>query len=86
MSENNSAIQATGTRKYVTIKIETNTLADLFNDMWGEDVKITNKELFAKEFAKLLKETLEYETLEMVNESMMDNGDESWCKLLNEEE
>ena len=73
MKENNSAIITNATRKYVTIKIETDTLCEIFNDMYGNELKIKNKLQFANEFSKSLSEHLMNDGIGLVLDCCIDS-------------
>lgn len=79
MSENKSTITSTGTRKFVTIKIETDMLADMFNDKNEPYYKVKNKLGFACAVRKAIVEHLTNEGLDTVMETIADDY-EPWIK------
>lgn len=80
-----SQVVSKGNREYVTIKIDTNMLAEMFADTHGEYFKVKNKKQFAVDVANDIAEHLMNEGLEAVIENFADSG--SGCvKEIDDEE
>ena len=80
-----SQVISKGNREYVTIKIDTNMLAEMFEDTHGEYFKIKNKKHFAIDIANDIAEHLMNEGLEVVVENFADSGSVSIKEIEDEE-
>lgn len=80
-----SQVISKGNREYVTIKIDTNMLAEMFEDTHGEYFKVKNKKHFAIDFANELAEYIMNEGLESVIENFADSGSGSIKEMEDEE-
>lgn len=72
-----SNVVSKGSREYVTIKFDTNMLADLFEDSHGGYYKIKNKNQFAVDMANSIAEYLMDEGLDVIIEMFADSGTKS---------
>ncbi len=61
-----SNVISSGNKEYVTIKIDTNMLIEMFEDINGDYFRVKNKERFAVDIANEIEEYLMNEVLENV--------------------
>lgn len=68
-----SNVISSGNKEYVTIKIDTNMLIEMFEDSNGDYFRIKDKERFAVDIANELEEYLMNEVLENVIDMFADS-------------
>lgn len=78
-----SNVVSNGNRDYVTIKIDTNMLVEMFEDSNGDYLKVKNKKQFAVDIANEIAEHLMNQGLENVLDMFADSGS---CSLKNIED
>ena len=76
-----SNVISKGNREYVTIKLDTNMLVELFEDSHGDYYKIKNKKQFAVDMANSIAESLMDEGLEVIVEMFADSGSKSIVEI-----
>lgn len=76
-----SRIVSNSSRQLVTIKIDTNTLVEMFDSAYGNDFKIKNKLGFACDISKAIAEHLMNEGLDKIMNGMT-KEDNYWMKMV----